>query len=125
MSEEEWISAAAALALLGMNFQDATRTICKRAHADLIKARAARFIRSGQPSDNVDVPSEFWWVEGERALTQNWETGDFETWFRGLIRLEAFGVTFRRSDIEKMITPPVRLRRAKQHLNVLINGSGK
>jgi hypothetical protein len=104
MSEEEWISAAAALALLGMNYQDATRTICKRAHADLIKARAARFIRSGQPSDNVDVPSEFWWAEGERALTQNWETGDFETWVNsGLIRLQAFGVTFRRSDIEKLI----------------------
>jgi predicted nucleotide-binding protein len=104
MSEEEWISAAAALALLGMNYQDATRTICKRAHADLIKARAARFIRSGQPSDNVDVPSEFWWAEGERALTQNWETGDFETWVNsGLIQLQAFGVTFRRSDIEKVI----------------------
>jgi hypothetical protein len=105
MSEEEWISAAAALALLGMNYQDATRTICKRAHADLIKARAEPFIRSGQPSDNVDVPSEFWWAEGERALTQNWKTGDFETSIRdGLIRLEAFGVTFRRSYIEKMIT---------------------
>jgi len=104
MSEEEWISAATALALLRMNYVDATRTICKRAHADLIKARAARFIRSGQPSDNVDVPREFWWAEGERALTQNWATGDFETLFGGeRVQLKAFGVTFRRSDIEKMV----------------------
>jgi hypothetical protein len=104
MSEEEWISAAAALALLRMNYVVATRTICRRAHAGLIKARAARFIRSGQPSDNVDVPSEFWWAEGEAALTQHWETVDFETRVGGeRIQLKAFGVTFRRSDIEKMI----------------------
>jgi predicted nucleotide-binding protein len=72
--------------------------------AVLVGGRAARFIRSGQPSDNVDVPSEFWWAEGEAALAQNWVTGDFETWIdQQLTRLEAFGVTFLRSDIEKMI----------------------
>jgi predicted nucleotide-binding protein len=101
---EEWISAATALALLGMNHHFATGAICKRAHAGLIKARAARFIRSGKPSDNVDVPSEFWWARGGGALIQNWVTGDFETWIDQQHPLEAFGVTFRRSEIEEMIT---------------------
>ncbi len=104
MSEkEEWIGAAAALALLGMRHNVATRTICKRAHAGLIKARAARFIRNGRPLDNIDIPSEFWWAQGEAALIQNWVTGDFETWIDRRVRLEAFGVTFRRSDIEILI----------------------
>ncbi len=41
MSEnEEWISAASALALLGMNHLTGARTVCNRAHAGSIKARA-------------------------------------------------------------------------------------
>ncbi|MGA8597590.1 MAG: hypothetical protein WB676_22975, partial [Bryobacteraceae bacterium] len=40
--EEEWISAASALALLGLNFEIDKRAICKRAHAGLVKARAER-----------------------------------------------------------------------------------
>jgi predicted nucleotide-binding protein len=117
MSEEEWISAAAARALLGRNHPFAMRAICKRAHAGLIKARAARFIRSGQPSDNVDVPIEFWWAEGGAALTQNWVNGDFDTWIDQSIRLQALGVTFRRSDIEQMILlhpEPIDQRKRKK-----------
>jgi len=103
MSEDEWISARAALALLGTNHQLAARSICTRAHAGLIKARCARFIRGSQVSDSVDVPAEFWWAEGEAALKQNWMAGDFETWIDRSVRLEAFGVTFRRSDLEKLL----------------------
>jgi hypothetical protein len=98
--EEEWIRARAALELL--DGPSAARTICKRANAGLIKARAERFIRDGEASDDVDVPTEFWWAEGGQALIQNWETGDFETWWRQAIHLQAFGVRFRRSDIEKL-----------------------
>jgi predicted nucleotide-binding protein len=101
-NREEWLSAADALALLGMSHHLGARTICKRAHAGLIKARAARFNRDGRSADNVDVPDEFWWAEGERALHQNWATGDFDTWINHEIHLEAFGVTFRRSDIERL-----------------------
>jgi hypothetical protein len=97
---EEWISAATALALLRMNYVVATRTICKCAHVGLINARAARFIHSGQPSDNVDVPSEFWWAEGERALTQNWETGDFETLIHGDLQLNFHPATVRASAVD-------------------------
>lgn len=117
MPEEEWVSAANAIALLGLKRYEATRTICRRAHAGLIRARAERFIISGQPADNVDVPSKFWWAGGEAALTQNWQTGDFETWVGHEVRLEAFGVTFLRSDIEKIVTvrePTVR-EAALQH----------
>jgi predicted nucleotide-binding protein len=55
--------------------------------------------------DDVDIPIEFWWAEGEAPLNQNWTTGDFDTWVgRGIdaIHLQAFGVTFRRSDIERL-----------------------
>jgi hypothetical protein len=104
---EEWISAASAIALLGMDNLPGARTICKRAHAGLIKARAERFIRDGRSADNVDVPVEFWWAEGGAALDQNWATGDFDTWIDQRIRLQAFGVTFRRSDIERSKPAPL------------------
>ena len=113
MSEkEEWVSAASAIALLGMKHLLGTRTICKRAHAGLIKARAKRFIRDGRSADNVDIPAEFWWAEGGAALDQNWTTGDFDTWIDHRIHLQAFGVTFCRSDIEAgavdlMERPPI------------------
>jgi Predicted nucleotide-binding protein containing TIR-like domain len=101
--EEEWISAASAVALLGIGNRLGRRTICKRAHAGLIKARAERLIRhDGRAEDNVDIPAVFWWAEGGEALDQNWTTGDFDTWIDHKIHLEAFGVTFLRSDIERL-----------------------
>lgn len=99
--DEEWISAAGAVALLGIGYRLAGRTICQRAYAGLIRARAKRFISNGHSADNVEIPCEFWWAKGKRALTQNWAAGDFDTWLpESRIHLEAFGVTFRRSDIE-------------------------
>ena len=116
MSEkEEWISAASALSLLGIEYWLGTSTICKRAHAGLIQARAERFIHDERVFDNVDIPSEFWWAEGEAPLKQNWTTGDFDTWVgRGIdaIHLQAFGVTFRRSDIEKSKPRPLVVENA-------------
>ena len=99
-AQEEWISAAGAVALLGIGYRVARPTICQRAYAGLIKARAVRFISNGQSADNVEIPREFWWAKGGQALIQNWATGDFDTWIDHRIHLEAFGVTFRRSDIE-------------------------
>lgn len=104
---EEWVSAASAVALLGMQHFSGTRTICKRAHVGLIKARAQRFIHDERSADDVDVPVGFWWAEGEAALYQNWTTGDFDTWIDHHIHLQAFGVTFRRSDIERSKPTPV------------------
>jgi hypothetical protein len=100
--QQEWITARSAVALLGLGYHLARRTICQRAYAGLIKARAERFVSNGQSADNVEIPREFWWAKGERALTQNWATGDFDTWIDPRIHLEAFGVTFLRSDIERL-----------------------
>jgi nucleoside phosphorylase len=100
---QDWISAAQALALLGG--RSSARTICKRAHAGLIRARAQRFVRDGRSADHVEIPAEFWWAAGHAALQQDWKTGDFDTWIDHRIHLQAFGVSFLRADIEKMVPP--------------------
>jgi hypothetical protein len=80
-------------------------TICKRAHSGLIRARAERFMMDAQVRNNFEITSDFWWAEGGAALTQNWTAGDFDTWInRGEVHLRAFGVSFLRSGIEKMIS---------------------
>jgi hypothetical protein len=71
----------------------------------LIGARAKRYIVDGHSADNVDIPVGFWWAEGNLALRQNWAR-DFETWIDRRIRLQAFGVTFRRSDVEQSKPTP-------------------
>jgi hypothetical protein len=78
----------------------ATFAICAPANDGLIRARAERFMLDKQISDDVEVPAEFWW---HAALQQNWKTGDFETWINQYLHLKAYGVSFLRSHIEKMI----------------------
>jgi hypothetical protein len=109
-SKEEWITAAEAARLLAPVFNsgyEAKMTICKRAHAGLIGARAERFMINDEVSNNVEIRKEFWWAEGGAGLTQNWTTGDFETWFGkssvSQRRLRAFSVSFLLADIEKLI----------------------
>jgi predicted nucleotide-binding protein len=114
--QEDWITARSAIALLGLGHQLGRRTICQRAHAGLIKAQAERFASNGQSADNVEIPRKFWWAKGEAALTQNWATGDFETWINGKIHLEAYGVTFRRADIERL--KPEKTLVQEQHKSV-------
>ena len=52
----------------------------------------------------LKVPRAFWSPKKEgTALTANWLVGDFETWMNHpSYRLKAYGVTFRRSDIEQL-----------------------
>jgi hypothetical protein len=117
-SREEWISAAEAIGLLapgGKGEFSAKMALCKRAHAGMVRSRAQRFIIAGRVRDNVELPPVFWWAEGHEALHQNWRTGDFDTWpdsgllsrdlrlSAGKVHLEAFNVSFLRSDVEKMI----------------------
>jgi hypothetical protein len=112
-SKEEWITAAEAAALLkpGFGTYEAQMTICARAHSGMIRARAQRFIMTTDRSkerirDNFEIPKEFWWAEGYQALKQNWTAGDFETWTRDQeTRLQAFGVSFLRGEIERLIPP--------------------
>lgn len=106
LDQNEWITAAEAMKLVGavMGKQMAAEAICSRARDGLIAARAIRFIKAGEASNNVNVPAEFWWAGGHEALTQNWVSGDFETWINhGVVQLKAYGVTFRRADIERLL----------------------
>jgi predicted nucleotide-binding protein len=107
-TDGEWMSAYEARQFLQPH-ADAASAICRRAHAGLVKARAKWFIGFDEQQTDVEVPRQFWWAEGGDALEQNWVSGDFETWIKTIVdrgrregRHQAFGVTFRRQDIEQM-----------------------
>jgi hypothetical protein len=108
--EVEWLPASEAIGRVSsiMDWGDARRAICKRAHAGILKARAAHFVEDGRRQNDVEVPPEFWSAEGENALIQNWNAGDFETWIDGVVELKAFGVSFDRAGIEKIAPRKVR-----------------
>jgi predicted nucleotide-binding protein len=100
-TDGEWISAQEALDCLGLGFADGAHAIYGYAFAELVQAKARRFLIDGNPADDdVVIPREFWW-RSEEALWQDWRTGHFETTFNDR-RFEAFGVQFRRSDIERL-----------------------
>jgi TIR domain len=124
--KEQWITAAEAVRLLKPVFNseyEARITICRRAYAGLIRARAEHFMVGDDRSDGVRaVPKEFWWAEGQSALQQNWTTGDFETWIKKTTRLRAFGVSFLRADIEKLM---LASSRTEQPLNERRGTSGE
>jgi hypothetical protein len=113
-SKEEWISAAAVIALLKaakVDYFTATESICSRASEGMIRTRAERFVEEGSTNrvrDNFELPREFW----SGVLKQNWKIGDFEKWGQTL-RLKAFGVSFLYAEIEKMI--PTRTPAAPSH----------
>jgi hypothetical protein len=104
-----WVRAAEAVAVLKpiLTEYSARLRICERAHGGLIRARAEQFHQGQRTFHNHDIPKEFWWAEGHQALEQDWATGDFSTWIkRDSIQLKAFGVTFARADIQKLLPPP-------------------
>jgi hypothetical protein len=95
--KEEWITAAEAVRLLKPVFNSdytSQKTICRRAHAGLIRARAEHFMVDDQSKDGVELPKDFWWAEGGAALEQNWTTGDFTTWIQKTTRLRASAFRF-------------------------------
>ncbi|HEV7601608.1 MAG TPA: hypothetical protein VGO49_15315 [Bradyrhizobium sp.] len=105
--QDEWVRAAAAVAMLKpiLGERSAQFRICQRAHGGLIRACAEQFHAGQRISHNYDVPKEFWWAEGHQALEQDWLSGDFSTWIDHKILLKAFGVTFARADIQKLLPP--------------------
>ena len=106
--QDEWVGAAEAVEMLKpISIGGSARyRICERAHGGLIRARADQFQHGQRVFHNHDVPKEFWWAEGHQALEQDWAAGDFSTWIRnGSIQLKAFGVTFARADIQKLLPP--------------------
>jgi hypothetical protein len=111
MAEEEWISAVEALkrVLAASDRYSATRAICARAYAGLIKTKATRFVDNGEVFDDFEIPTNFWWARGEAALTQDWRAGDFQTWIGRKHHLEAFGVAFSRNGIETLVAPAMAI----------------
>jgi Predicted pPIWI-associating nuclease len=106
--QDEWIRAAEAVGILNPIFTQysAQLRICERAYGGLIRARAEQFHHGERVFHNQDIPKGFWWAKGRQALDQDWLAGDFSTWIeRGSIQLKAFGVTFARADIEKLLPP--------------------
>jgi predicted nucleotide-binding protein len=105
-NRQEWVTASESLHLLKAAFTayESQMTICHRAHTGMIHARAERFIFGDKTYNDTDIPKEFWWAEGHQALSQNWTAGDFDTWTPDQqTRMQAFGVSFSRADIEKLI----------------------
>lgn len=90
--------------------------ICERAYAGLIRARAEQFQIAGRASADKEVPREFWWAEGNLALEQDWIAGDFSTWLQHKTELKAFGVTFAREDVERLL-PPERVAAVAKHVH--------
>ena len=107
-SQSEWVRPTEAIAMLEpiLSEYSARIRICKRAHGGLIRARAEQFHRDQHTTLDCDIPKAFWWAEGHEALEQDWAAGDFSTWIDGSIHLKAFGVTFCRVDIQKMLPSP-------------------
>jgi hypothetical protein len=95
---EHWISAAQAREIVGV-----TDPICVRLHAGLIRARARMLTIDNKTVSDMPVPKQMWWAEGQGALDQDWQAGDFATWIDRDQRVKAVGVTFPLSDILAMI----------------------
>lgn len=101
---EDWLSASETIRLVRTATLSRMShiTICTRAHAGLIRARAELMQIGSDSRENYEVPTQFWWADGHDALTQNWETGDFETWIDKRFHMKAFGIRFHRDDIRRM-----------------------
>jgi hypothetical protein len=107
---DEWIESHHALALVAtIDRSFAAQAICGRAFDGLVAARARRYIRGHVVADDCQVPTEFWWARGGSALSQNWASGDFETWLdrNSDTWCRAYGVTFRRKDIDAILPKAV------------------
>lgn len=112
----DWISAHEAHELVRERNRDpyASTTIAKRARSGMVRARATLFVWERGVSrgeteeireEDADLPQDFWWANGEDALVQNWEAGDFTTWIDNKFQWRAFGVKFDRRGIEAMLAP--------------------
>ena len=108
VESKDWIRAADAVRLLEptmISSVAAQRAICVRAHAGIVRARAAYFLKDDERFHDYEIPKEFWWARGDLALGQNWATGDFDTWIKNNFHWKAFGVLFLRADLELMVPP--------------------
>lgn len=104
-SPDDWLTAAETRRLVidATLSHSSNITICTRAHAGLIRARADLLVVGSDSRPDQPVHKEFWWAQGHAALKQNWKTGDFETWIAQRFHVQAFGVKFHRDDVQRMV----------------------
>lgn len=104
-SPDDWLTASETLRLVreATMSRSAQIAICTRAHAGLIRAHADLMVIGSESRSDHLIHKEFWWAKGHAALTQNWQTGDFETWIDKRFHLQAFGVKFHRDDVRRML----------------------
>lgn len=103
-ANDEWMSAKEALEYFlsrGVSYYEAKTTIFDRAHEGLIGARAKLVTVAGARYIDDEVPPDLWAEE----LSEKWDAGDFAIASQYSYSLKAFGVEFRRSDIEQMGPP--------------------
>ena len=99
-----WIDAARAYEIVfSVSPSSAGDTICSRAYDGLVAARAKRLVIGHRVDDDCAMPTEFWWARGGTALEKNWAAGDFETWIDKRVHCRAYGVQFKRIDIEAIL----------------------
>lgn len=103
---DAWISASEAIKFVRAETLSLSAhiVIATRAHAGLLRARADLIvINEKQRHIDVEVPAKFWWAEGDVALKQNWEVGDFSTWIDRRVQYQIFGVRFLREDLKRLV----------------------
>lgn len=106
LRDDDWVYSSTAIAQVRTATLSpmANVAMAKRAHAGLLRAHTELMIINGtQRHHDCEVPAGFWWAEGGDALKQNWELGDFETWFDHRVRYQIFGVKFHRDDIDQIV----------------------
>ena len=101
----DWIGAYAAAKLAkertGSIQDDA---LLLRARDGLMTARAREYVEGDGSEDKIytmhTLPKRFFWAGFGSALDKNWVTGDFSTWIGRELHCRAYGVEFRRLEVE-------------------------
>ena len=111
-----WIEAALALKIAsnGAHETFGAFTVCERAYAGLIRAKAKTIIFGKDTQSDAEIPKGFWWAKGHEALEQNWATGDFSTWIDRTVEINAFGVRFALDDVLEILPVEQRALVARQ-----------
>lgn len=102
---EQWIEAAVAhrLAVFAGGSVAGPRSLCARAFAGLIRARALVLKSPALAQENVDIPPAFWLDDSLNKPVRSWEVGDFSYWDQRGDRWQAFGVTFALGEVLEML----------------------
>jgi hypothetical protein len=99
---DEWLSAPEAYRrIVNATWSSTTNlALAQRALSGLLRAKALMLTIDGTDRPDAEIPKRFWWAGGHEALTQDWKTGDFETWIDRKVHMRALGVHFHLGDLK-------------------------